>query len=166
MSSFRIESQSGFMKTAPKVEEEIRRLEDIIEKKEKPTSWVSPMVITPKKNPKEIRLNVDMRVAKGAIPRVNSITPNIDELLHELHGPEMFSHLDMNHGYHQLELDENSRDETTFLTHIGFYRYKRLNYWTKSAGGPIRKELTQHIPRVINISDNILVTGKNQQQHD
>jgi hypothetical protein len=59
----------------PKIEEEVRRLpeEDIIEKIDKSTSCISPTVITPKKNPKEIRLNVDMRVANGAIPRVNSI---------------------------------------------------------------------------------------------
>jgi hypothetical protein len=44
----------------PKIEEELRRLqeEDIIEKIDKPTSWISPTVITPKKNPKEIRLNL------------------------------------------------------------------------------------------------------------
>ncbi len=42
----------------PKIEEEIRRLqkEDIIERIDKPTSWVSLTVITPKKNPNEVRL--------------------------------------------------------------------------------------------------------------
>jgi hypothetical protein len=28
--------------------------------------------------------NVDMRVANGAIPRMNSVTPTIDELIQEL----------------------------------------------------------------------------------
>ena len=75
----------------------------------------------------------------------------------------------MNHGYHQLELYENSRDIATFSTHIGFYRYKRLNYGTKSCDifqNRIKEELTQHIPGVINFSDDILVTGKDQQEHD
>ena len=86
----------------PKIGEEVQRLleEDIIEKIDKPTSWISLMVITPKKNPKEIRLNVDTRVANGAIPRVNSITPTIEELIQELNGAQVFSHLDMNYGYH------------------------------------------------------------------
>ena len=69
-----------------------------------------------------------------------------------------------------MELDENSRDITTFSTQIGFYRYKRLNYGTNSADdifqNRIREELTQHIPGVINISDDILVIGKDQQEHD
>ena len=144
--------------------------EDIIERIDKPTSWVSPTVITPKKNPNEIRLNVDMRVANNAIPRVNSITPTIDELIHKLNGAVVFSHLDMNHGYHQIELDEHSRDVTTFSTHTGFFRYKRLNYGTKSAGdifqNKVREELTQHIPGCVNISDDILVYGRSRQEHD
>jgi hypothetical protein len=67
----------------PKIGEEVRRLqeEDIIEKRDKPTSWISPTVITPKKNPKEIRLNVDTRIANGVIPRVNSITPTTEKLI-------------------------------------------------------------------------------------
>ena len=156
----------------PKLEEELTRLEkeDIIERIDKPTSWVSPTVITPKKNPNEIRLNVDMRVANNAIPRVNSITPTIDELIHKLNGAVVFSHLDMNHGYHQIELDEHSRDVTTFSTHTGFFRYKRLNYGTKSAGdifqNKVREELTQHIPGCVNISDDILVYGRSRQEHD
>ncbi|CAB4023034.1 Hypothetical predicted protein [Paramuricea clavata] len=111
-----------------------------------------------------------MREANGAIPCVNSITPTIDKLIQELNGAQVFSHLDMNHGYQQLELDENSRDITTFSMHIRFYQYKRLNYGTKSAGdifqNKIKEELTQHIPGVINISDDILVTGKDQPEHD
>jgi hypothetical protein len=128
-----------------KIEEEVRRLqeEDIIEKIDKPSSWISPTVITPKKNPKEIGLNLDMRVANGAIPRVNSITPTIDELIQELIGAHVFSHLDMNYGYHQLELDENSRDITTFSTHIGFYQYKRLNYGNKSAGDILQNRIKE-----------------------
>ena len=37
--------------------------DDMIDKVEKPTSWVSPVVITPKRFVNEIRLNVDMREA-------------------------------------------------------------------------------------------------------
>ena len=54
-------------------------------------------------------------------------------------------------GYHQLELEENSRNVTTFSTHIGQYRYKRLNYGTMSAAEifqkVVREELTQDIKR-------------------
>ena len=71
---------------------------------------------------------------------------------------------------HQLELKENSCDITTFATHVGLYRYKRLNFSTKSSGeifqDTVSKEITYDIPECINISDDILVFGKGQEEHD
>ena len=53
-----------------KIEKEIQHPldQDIIEKVKKPTGWESPLVVTPKKDQSQIRLNVDMRVANQAIP--------------------------------------------------------------------------------------------------
>ena len=36
-------------------------------------------------------------------------------------------------GYHQIELSEESREITTFITHRGLYRYKRLMFGISSA---------------------------------
>ena len=60
--------------------------------------------------------------------------PTLDDIIHKLNDASVFSHLDMNHGYCQLELKENSHDVTTSATHVGLYRYKRLNFGTKSSG--------------------------------
>ena len=119
----------------PLLEKELQTLEeqDVIEKVEKSREWVSPIVVTPKKN-NRIRLTVDMRVANEAIPRAHNISPTVEDIINELNGATVFSHIDMKHGYHQIELNKNSRDITTFSTHLGLYRYKRLNFGTKSAG--------------------------------
>ena len=111
----------------PKLEAELEKLleDDVIEKVEEPTSWVSPVVITPNRTANEIRLNVDTREANKAIPRTHTIMSTLEDITHELNGAAVFSHLDMNHGYHQLELEENRRDVTIFSTHVGLYRYKR-----------------------------------------
>ena len=118
-----------------KMEDEIQHLidQDIIEKVSEPTGWVSPPVVTPKKDQSQIRLNVDMRVANQAIPRRHTQHPTIDDVVNELSGSTVFSHLDMSKGYHQLELDLSARNISTFSTHIGLYIYKRLNYGTRSA---------------------------------
>ena len=107
------------------MEEEIQHLndQDIIEKVNEPTGWVSPPVVTPKKDQSQIRLNGDMRVAHQAIPRRYTQHRTIEDLVNELSGPTVFSHLDMSKGYHQLELKESSRSVMTFSTHIGLYRY-------------------------------------------
>ena len=152
------------------MEKEIQYLldRDINQKVNEPTGWVSPPVVTPKKDPSQIRLNVDMRVANQAIPRRHTQHPTIDDVVNELSGSTVFSHLDMSN--HQLELQETSRNVTTFSTHIGLYRYKRLNYGTRSAPEifqeTIREGLTQDLKGVIDISDDIIVHGRDIKEHD
>ena len=151
------------------VEAEIRKLEelDIIEKAEGPTPWVSPIVIIPKKT--GIRICVDMRAANEAIDRERHPVPTIEDLIVDLNGSTVFSKIDLNQGYHQLELDDDSRSITTFATHLGLYRYKRLSFGINSASEIFQKaveEVLQGISGARNISDDIIVFGKNQHDHD
>ena len=60
---------------------------------------MSPVVITLKRSSNEIRLNVDMREANKAIPRTHTVMPTLDDIINELNGATVFSHLDMNHRY-------------------------------------------------------------------
>ena len=119
-----------------KVDAELNRLqqEDIIEKvpETEGTDWISPIVIVPKKED-NIRLCVDMRAATTAIKRVRHPIPTVKDISLELNGAKFFSKLDLSQAYHQLELSPTSRQITTFTTHSGLYRFKRLNYGTNSA---------------------------------
>ena len=119
-----------------KVENELEKLEhdDIIEKipDNTPTEWVSPVVIVPKQN-NNIRLCVDMRVANTAIKRTRHPIPTLESVSMELNGASFFSKLDLCQAYHRLELSPESRHITTFCTHLGLFRYKRLNYGTNAA---------------------------------
>ena len=119
-----------------KLDTELEKLErqGIIEPVDGPTPWVSPLVVTPKpKNPDQIRLCVDMHQPNRSILRERHITPTIDDLIHDLNGATVFSKIDLNSGYHQLELAPESRYITTFSTHRGLRRYTRLNFGTSSA---------------------------------
>ncbi|CAB4034315.1 Hypothetical predicted protein [Paramuricea clavata] len=155
-----------------KVANEIEKLlkEDVIEKVEDtPTPWVSPIVTPPKKEPGAIRLCVDMREPNKAIQRERHQMPTIDELINDLNGAKVFSKLDLRTGYHQLELHEDSRYITTFSTHIGLYRYKRLNLGICSASEIFQEAIhnvIRDIPGAKNIADNIIIFGTNQKQHD
>ncbi|PIK41369.1 hypothetical protein BSL78_21779 [Apostichopus japonicus] len=143
---------------------------DIIEKVDGPTPWVSPIVVVPKPHaPDKIRLCVDMRLPNQAIKRERHVTPTVDELIHDLNGSSVFSKLDLNAGYHQLELEHESRNITTFSTHVGLRRYKRLSFGISSAAELFQNVISQTlegIPGVMNISDDILVFGKTTQEHD
>ena len=146
-----------------KVEQEIASLlqQDIIEKVEGPTPWVSPIVVAPKAaNPNEIRICLDARQANRAITRTRYVTPTLDDIVHELTGSTVFSKLDLKSGYEQLELAENCRYISTFSTHIGLYRYKRLLFGLCSSSEVFQQTVSQVLSGLegaINLSDDILV---------
>ena len=117
----------------------------------------------------EIRLCVDMRRANKAIVRERHPIPTVDEVLQNMTQSRVFSKLDLKWGYHQLELSEESRDITTFSTHAGLYRYKRLMFDITSAPGIYQHAIQQALhgcERVRNISDDIILHDKDDQQHD
>ncbi|CAB3993644.1 Hypothetical predicted protein [Paramuricea clavata] len=109
------------------------------------------------------------QVTRKAVQRERHITPTIKEIIADLNGANVFSKLDLNQGYNQLELAPESRYITTFSTQLGLMRYKRLNFGISSAAeiflNAIRESL-DFIPGAINISDDILVFGKTQKEHD
>lgn len=153
-----------------KVEGKIQELidKDIIEPVEKPTPWVSPVVIVPKPN-NDIRVCVDMREVNEAVMRERHPIPTIDELLQDMAGSKMFTKLDLKLGYHQLELHEDSRDITTFVTHCGLYRYKRLVMGINAASEIYQHEIqrvVQGIAGVANLSDDIIVHAPDREEHD
>ena len=67
--------------------------------------WVSPIVVAPKpKSPGQVRVCVDMRQANQAVKQERHVTPTIKEIIGDLNGAKVFSKLDVNQGYNQLEL--------------------------------------------------------------
>ena len=152
------------------VEKELKRLEelDIIEKVDGPTPWISPIVVVPKKSG-EVRICIDMREANKAVKREKHLMPTIDDLVADLNGSTVFTTLDVSSGYHQLELAEESRHITTFSTHLGLRRYKRLLFGINAASEIFQntiEELLTGLPGCKNISDDIILFGKDQATHD
>jgi len=155
-----------------KVEDELQSLldQDIIEPAKGATPWVSPIVTPPKPNePDKVRLCVDMRQGNQAIIRERHVMPTLDDVINDLNGSVAFSKIDLQKSYHQLVLSESSRYITTFSTHVGLFRYKRLNFGISSASEIFQHTLSQvlqGIPGVKNISDDIIVHGASQEAHD
>ena len=119
--------------TKQKVSDEINRLLslDIIGKVEGPTTWLNPVVAAPKPNGK-IRLCLDMPQPNRAVIRERHIIPKIEDIFTELHGATIFSQIDLKEGYHQIMLDEESRNITAFAVHEGIFHFKRLIYGINS----------------------------------
>ena len=112
---------------------------------------------------------MDMGKANTAIIRERIPIPTVDEVLENLNSSEMFLKFDLCLGFHQIELDKGSRDITTFLTHHGLFRYKRLSFGVNSAPEKyqqIVRQVVSDISWVQNIAGDLIVHGKNNEEHD
>ena len=110
-----------------------------------------------------------MTTANSAIKRTRHVIPTLEELWYKLNGTTHFTKLDMKHGYIQLELDPKSRYMTTFYTHRGLRRFKRLNFGTNSAAELFHQEVSQtlvDITNADNIYDDIIIYGRSKREHD
>ena len=108
-------------------------------------------------------------MANRAIQRERHPSLTVDDLVHKLNGATVFSKLDLHAGYHQLLLNEESRYITTFETHKCLRRYRTLNFGTCSASEIFQKIIggeIRDIPSTMNFSDDVIVYGKTQAEHD
>ena len=105
---------------------------------------------------------------------INSFTASLlschdlfTDLINALNGATVFSKLDLNSAYHQLELDETSRSMTTFSTHIGLRRYKRLIFGANCSAEIFQDALATALGGlrgVMNVWDDI-VYGNTPEEH-
>ncbi len=140
----------------------------IIEKipDDKPTTWLSNLVVTPKKlkpgqdiNDMEVRPSVDMRCPNKAVLTTKCHIPTILEVRRKLQkaGATRFTKLDIHRGYLNMVLHPESRAITTHHTPRGPRQFTRMNYGTKSAAEAFQKEISEALDGldgVLNISDD------------
>ena len=110
-----------------------------------------------------------MRQAKIAVKRERFRIPTIDEVLQDLNQSKFFSKLDLTSAHHQLEMSPASRDITTFGTHKGLYRYKRLTFGISCAPEMYQRVLHQVLQEcdgAHNILDNVIVHAPTEEEHD
>lgn len=94
--------------------------------------------------------------------------PTYDQLRHEFQGLDRFSALDLNHAFHQLEIDEESRKLFVFTTPFGLFQYKRLVMGSPPASSECHdkiKKMLAGLPGVAQIKDDLIVHDHGE-EHD
>ena len=94
--------------------------------------------------------------------------PKIDDLFASLAGGKTFSKLDLANAYQQIPLDEASRKSVAINTHKGLFQYNRLPFGVSAAPSIFQRTmetLLQGLPGVCLYLDDILITGKTDQEH-
>ncbi|XP_055633186.1 uncharacterized protein K02A2.6-like [Toxorhynchites rutilus septentrionalis] len=149
-----------------KLEELLRR--DIIEAKKGPATWVSPLVVAKKING-DIRFCVDLRRVNQAVIRDRHPMPIIEEILMRIGKGELWTVLDIKDAFFLLELDDETRDIMTFITHRGLYRFKRLPLGLVSVPEIFQKAMDEILADCEGCYwylDDVVVEGSTVEEHD
>ena len=154
----------------PKVKKELERMEKmgVISRIETPTDWCSHMVVVPKANG-DVRICLDPSKLNESILRETYPLPSVDYTLAKLSGSTVFSKLDCNAGFWQIPLSKESAPITTFITPSGRYHFNVLPFGITPASEHFQKQLEmilQDCEGVCVEIDDILVHGKDKQEHD
>ena len=140
---------------------------DVIEKVNGPTSWINPLVAIEKPN-RDISICLDMRQVNRAILREKHPVPTVEETL-QISEAKVFSKLNLNMAFHQIELHPDSCDVTTLTAPDGLYRYKRLFFGVNMATEKFQRLIWQVLkdcPGAYNLHDDERVVGRENTEHD
>ena len=151
------------------VSDELRRMEreGIIERIDA-SVWTSNIVVARKKcGGARVCVNLS-DVNKALVPQRYPL-PTMEELTERIAGSTVFSKLDLAWGYLQLELAEECRYITAFVSHEGVFQWKSLPFGLAtgpSAFQQVVRHMTDQLPGCVHILDDILCYGRDMAEHD
>ncbi|PKI66593.1 hypothetical protein CRG98_013002 [Punica granatum] len=96
------------------------------------SEWVANIVPVEKKNGK-VRVCIDYRDLNRASPKDNFPLPHIDVLVDNTACHTQFSFMDGFSGYNQIQMAEEDKVKTTFITMWGTFCYKVMPFGLKNA---------------------------------
>ncbi|KAL0869533.1 hypothetical protein ABMA27_005803 [Loxostege sticticalis] len=89
------------------------------------SSYSSPIVLVRKKNG-EVRMCIDYRALNRKTVKENYPLPRVDDQLDDLAGFKYYTTLDLKSGYYQIQINENDRHKTAFITPDGHLEFNRM----------------------------------------
>ena len=138
----------------------------VISKVEAPTEWCAGMVVVPKSNGK-VRICVDLTKLNESVCRERHILPSVEQTLAQIGEAKVFSKLDANSGFWQIDLAPESAPLTTFITPFGRYQFNRLPFTSAPEHFQRRmNQILEGLEGVVCLIDDTLIYGKTKEEHD
>jgi hypothetical protein len=150
--------------------QELKRMEEmgVIRPVTEPRPWCHAMVVGHKPNGK-LRVCIDPRTINPHIAREEHMLPDIDNLIMSLEDAKVMSVIDLEAGFWQVEVDDESAKLLTFSTPWGRYEYRRLPFGISIAPEIFHRAVVDAlagIPGVEVFIDDIFIHGKTDEEHD
>lgn len=149
------------------LKEEIEKLLEAKIIKPSRSPWSSPCLLVPKSDGTH-RLVVDFR-------KINNITipdrypmPRIDDLIDTVASAKYISKLDLVKGYHQIPLEEDSKEVTAFVTPFGLYEYNAMPFGLMNAPATFQRLMNNVLAGIENVVvylDDIVVFSDSWEDH-
>ena len=128
---------------AIKVKEEIDKLLKVgFIRPVKKSTWLSPIVVVPKKNGK-IRVCVDYRKLNAATITDAFPLPFTDGILDAVAGHEIYSFLDGFSGYNQVRMNPEDQEKTAFVTEWGVFVAVVMMFGLKTAPATFQRVIQE-----------------------
>ena len=105
-------------------------------------TWLSPIVVVPKKNGK-LRICVDFRRLNAATKKDTYPLPFTNEVLVTVIGYAAYSFINYFSGYHQVHIHVDDRYKTAFITEWGAYVWVVMPFGLKNAPPTYQRILNQ-----------------------
>ena len=131
--------------------------------------WAAPLVPVRKKSG-SLRLCIDFRALNEVTRKDSFPLPNIADAVGQFIDNEYFSSLDLMAGYHQIEVEESSREKTAFSTGDNLYQFRRMPFGVTNGPATFSRLVAivlSGIPFDVAQAylDDIIVAGKSFEEH-
>lgn len=151
------------------VRKHLRELLDagVIRESESPFS--SAIVVVKKKNG-DIRLCIDYRKLNLQTIKDAYALPNLEESFSALTGSKWFSVLDLKSGYYQIEMNEEDKPKTAFVTPLGFWEFNRMPQGVTNAPSTFQRLMEKcmgdlHLKEVLVFLDDLIIFSNTLEEH-
>jgi hypothetical protein len=131
--------------------------------------WGAPVIFVLKKDDTQ-RLCMDYRALNEVTVKNKYPLPRIDDMFNQLHGPCVFSKINLRSGYHQLKIRECDISKTAFISRYGLYEYTVLSFGLTNAPAYfmylMNKVFMEYLDKfVVVFIDDILVYSRSEEEH-
>ncbi|KAM9980171.1 hypothetical protein ACTFIZ_010232 [Dictyostelium cf. discoideum] len=160
-------------KTSPADKEFIEEyIKDALEKgiieKSNSSQYGSPIVLSRKKE--KVRFCVNYKKLNNLTIKDRYPLPLISDCWYYLKDATVFSKIDLTSGYYQIKMKEEDRDKTTFVSHMGQYRYKVMPFGLSNAPATFQRCMNELLKgdlrkNIIVFIDDFIIFSKDKESH-